>query len=163
MGKQPKGRAPVLDVGELEETGNDRDAFMEGYASLDDQLGQPVQKQDDGGNEQEVFTHRVGAAHGLRSCAAFQFAQDRAAALAYRWIGLIFAHMNRVIPAAVAFLALGTADLHGDRSSTIAGLLLQGYGGNDKQVTQLVAVTVEHRVHGVGGGNLDLSFERLAD
>src|SRR5215472_2555902 len=102
---------------------------MEGYASLDDQLGQPVQKQDDGGNEQEVFTHRVGAAHGLRSCAAFQFAQDRAAA--------------------VAFLALGTADLHGDRSSTIAGLLLQGYGGNDKQVTQLVAVTVEHRVHGV--------------
>lgn len=56
VGEQSKGGAAVGDVGELEKPGNDLDAVMKRNRPGDDPLAEPVEREYDSGDQQNIFS-----------------------------------------------------------------------------------------------------------
>src|SRR5579864_4779526 len=104
------------------------------------------------------------ASLGARLSTAFEFPQDGTAAFANRWIAGILAYVYGVVPATIALLAIRLADRNGYGAGAVARLLrFQRDGGDDEEVTQLIAMSGQYGIYGLGRRNLYLGFESLAD
>src|SRR5260370_33634959 len=81
------------------------------------------------------------------------FFKHGAAALADRGIVLVLAHMCRVVPAALALLAVRFLDLDMDVARAVTLALRQADGRHDEQVAQLRLVASQQRVQRIGSSN----------
>ena len=87
---------------------------------------------------------RVKSVRRARECSssisfAAQFFQHRAAALADCGIGLVFANVRGVVPAAVALGPIGLLHLNVHAAGAVARSLRKRDRGNDEQIPELVA------------------------
>src|ERR1700757_2762945 len=96
--------------------------------------------------------------------AILEFPQYATAAFANRRVLGIFTHMNGVIPASLALLAIGLRDDYGRRTRAVPRFFLfQCDGGNNEQIAEPIAMPRKHRIYRFSSDDLDLRFERLAD
>ena len=71
----------------------------------------------------------MSAGHHTGLGVAFDFGEGFAATFADRRIALVFTHVRRVIPAALAFLAVGALDFDGQARKSLTWLKPIAFGG----------------------------------
>src|SRR5205807_10172676 len=121
--EKAEGGAAILQMGQAKEAGDDLYAVMERDSVLDEQFCQAVENHHEQRDQEMNFAHaRCLARRQLPT--ALKFSQDGAATFANRRIVLVFSHVNGVIPATIAFLALRLADADSYCARAIARLLL---------------------------------------
>src|ERR1700722_1261265 len=95
--------------------------------------------------------------------APFQILQHRAAALADRRIKFILAHVDGIVPAAVALGAVGLLYFHAQGAGSVARSLDDMDCRDDEEIAQRTRMTHQQRVCGFGRGDYDLSLQACSD
>src|SRR5580658_5960065 len=86
------------------------------------------------------------------------FFEHGAAALADGGIVFVFAHVDGVVPAAVAFLAFGFFDFYVYAGCSVTRARYQSDGRDDEKVAQFGLVPFKKGMQRIGGGDQDLRF-----